>query len=110
MAEGIGGFLPWFPPDGERHVECWLERVYRHRLGSRSMVQLTRLGLVLFLFLASNVHAAAPAWEVTVDRGAKPTVDLDGAPIVAADFVFWGAEWKYAPARFRRDPIANDAA
>jgi hypothetical protein len=51
-----------------------------------------------------------PAWEIVVDRSAKSTVSLRGAPLMTMDFVFWGGDWKFADSRFGREGFEGETA
>lgn len=65
--------------------------------------------LVLFLILlvlvcAPAVVAAAVDWEVRVGDDVSVEILCSQSPVVAANYVFWGADWKYAGAQMKLDP------
>jgi len=54
--------------------------------------------------------AADNAWQMTVTGDGAVQASLNRAPVVQANYNFWGANWKYAGTRFSRRPPGSARA
>lgn len=58
------------------------------------------IAATLSMALAHAAWAATPTWNVQLnEQNGLPGASAGGQPGVAADWVFWGAQWKWASAR-----------
>lgn len=56
--------------------------------------------LGLWMLVGAGIAMAAPAWQITVDEGdGLPVASSGGQTGIAARWVFWGAQWKWADTR-----------
>ncbi|HUS90635.1 MAG TPA: glycosyl hydrolase family 5 [Phycisphaerae bacterium] len=71
-----------------------------------------RRGLIVAVAVALAGPSAMPAadWEMSAARDGTPAISCRKAPVVGAQYCFWGAQWKYAGAQVRVGPPGGEGA
>jgi len=58
---------------------------------------------ILIAVASLSLCAAAADWEIRVGQGVSVDVSCGQSPVIGAEYIFWGADWKYASANMKLD-------